>query len=79
MDRGVSGRRSPHTGPVNIILDIMLDTGERLSGTARTADGTRVLTFSGTMELLARIEELCAESLCPARGQRLRSVTSRAG
>ncbi len=48
---------------MQIILDITQDARGRLSGTARTADDTRELTFSGTMELLARIEELCAGSL----------------
>lgn len=76
------GRPAPlaaHTGPMQIILDITQDAGGRLSGTAGTAGETRVLTFSGTMELLARIEELCAESLCQARAPRSGSVTSRAG
>jgi hypothetical protein len=44
---------------MEIILDITADPAGRLSGTAKAAGGTHERTFSGAMELLASIEELC--------------------
>ncbi|WP_300609412.1 hypothetical protein [Trebonia sp.] len=45
---------------MQIILDIAQDGAGRLSGTATAAGGGRERTFSGAMELLATIEDLCA-------------------
>ena len=42
---------------VQIILDLDRSAG-RLSGSAALAGSTTVLSFSGTLELVARIEEL---------------------
>jgi hypothetical protein len=44
---------------MEIIIDATRDSAGRLSGTAKAAGGTQERTFSGAMELLASIEELC--------------------
>jgi hypothetical protein len=44
---------------MEIILDIEHDAGGRLSGTARAAGSEHARAFSGAMDLLASIEELC--------------------
>jgi hypothetical protein len=44
---------------MEIIIDFTEAPGSLLTGTVRPAEGTARLTFSGRMELLARLEELC--------------------
>lgn len=44
---------------MEILVDITSTSDGRLNGTLRPVDGTARLQFSGRMELLARLEELC--------------------
>ncbi len=55
---GRRGTTARHTVAMQIILDITQDAAGRLSGAVR-AVGMPERTFSGAMELLASIEELC--------------------
>lgn len=47
-------------GPMEIVLKVSQSPAGRLNGTLRAADQTVEMTFSGVMELVACIEELCA-------------------
>jgi hypothetical protein len=45
---------------MEIVLKVFQSPAGRLSGTVRAAERAGEMTFSGVMELLACIEELCA-------------------
>jgi hypothetical protein len=55
---------------MEIALEVTQSPAGRLSGTVRAAGHTGEMAFSGVMELLACIEELCArEAMVPLPGQ----------
>jgi hypothetical protein len=54
---------------MEIVLDITPDATGRLSGTTRPAGGVEARRFSGAMELLAQIEELCDPSAARDRSR----------
>jgi hypothetical protein len=47
---------------MEILLDVTQSPGGRLTGTARLPDSRHALLFSGTMELVASVEQLCGVS-----------------
>jgi hypothetical protein len=51
---------------VEVIVDIATDADGRLVGVVRAARGGHGLSFSGSMELLARLEALSGRSSVPA-------------
>ena len=48
---------------MEILIDVDQSAQGRLTGTARLLASPEALVFSGTMELLASVEELCRRSL----------------
>jgi hypothetical protein len=57
-------------GGMEIVLKVIQDPAGRLSGTVRATDHAGETAFSGVMELLACIEELCArEATVPLPSQ----------
>jgi hypothetical protein len=52
---------------MEILIDVDQSPQGRLTGTARLLTGTEALAFSGTLELLASVEELCRRSLPTGR------------
>jgi hypothetical protein len=48
---------------MEILVDVEQSPQGRLTGTARLLASQDTLVFSGTMELLASLEELCRRSL----------------
>jgi hypothetical protein len=52
---------------MEILIDVEQSPQGRLTGTARLLADREAVTFSGTMELLASVEELCRRSLSAAR------------
>jgi hypothetical protein len=48
---------------MEILIDVDQSPQGRLTGTARLLAAKEVLAFSGTMELLASVEELCRGTL----------------
>jgi hypothetical protein len=49
---------------MDILLHVLRDDEGRLTGSAGRRDDTEMHTFSGTFELVARIEGLCAGPVC---------------
>jgi hypothetical protein len=52
---------------MEILIDVDQSPQGRLTGTARLLASQEALAFSGTMELLASLEELCHRSLPTGR------------
>jgi hypothetical protein len=52
---------------MEILIDVEQSPQGRLTGTARLLADREAVTFSGTMELLASVEELCRRSLPTGR------------
>ena len=52
---------------MEILLDVTQSPDGRLTGTARLPASRHALVFSGVMELVASVEELCGSS-SPAAG-----------
>ncbi len=52
---------------MEILIDVDQSPQGRLTGTARLLASNQALAFSGTMELLASLEELCRGSLSTGR------------
>jgi hypothetical protein len=52
---------------MEILIDVDQSPQGRLTGTARLLSSPDTLAFSGTMELLASLEELCRRSLLTGR------------
>ncbi len=61
---------------MEILIDVIQSPNGRLIGTARMPPSRNALSFSGTMELLASLEELCRSHLTRALPHRL-TATSR--
>lgn len=54
---------------MELLLTVAAGADRRLTGTARRRDGDAVVTFSGSLELLACLERLCRDDPCaPATG-----------
>jgi hypothetical protein len=51
---------------MEILIDVNQSPQGRLTGTARLPAAKEALAFSGTIELLASVEELCPRSLSTA-------------
>ena len=51
---------------MEILLDVTQSPSGRLSGTARLVASRHALVFSGVMELVAAVAELCAAASPPA-------------
>jgi hypothetical protein len=63
---------------MEILIDVDQSPQGRLTGTARLLASRDALAFSGTMELLASVEELCRRSLPTESGaspDHVRTVT----
>ena len=60
-------------GGVELLLTVVTGPDRRLTGTARRRDRDAVLTFSGSLELLACLERLCLDE--PAAPLTLSPVT----
>lgn len=48
-----------HSGDMEILVDVEPGPDGRLSGSLRLLEHPESLAFSGTLELLTRLEELC--------------------
>ena len=46
---------------MEVLLDIAAQADRRLTGTARRRDDDTVVAFSGSLELLAGLEQLCLD------------------
>jgi hypothetical protein len=58
-----------HTRGMEIILRLTAPPAARLEGTVRRVDSAASLSFSGVLELLARIEQLADDdTISPASG-----------